>query len=95
MITISSYNIDRNRRALSIRLDITTTKPKPTQDKLTATERQAIGQLKQRQYIILKPADKGSGTEVMDMFLNKLLTIGNFPANPLLVTLDVSSLFSP
>ena len=76
-----------------VRLDITTTKPKPTQDKLTATERQAIGQLKQRQDTIIKPADKGSGTVVMDMFLNKLLTIGNFPANSLLVTLDVSPLY--
>ena len=49
-----------------IKLDITTTKPKPTQDNLTVTERQAIGQLKQRQDIIIKPADKGSGTVVMD-----------------------------
>ena len=30
------------------------TKPKPTQDNLTVTERQAIGQLKQRQDIIIK-----------------------------------------
>ena len=48
----------------AVKLDITTTKPKPTQDNLTVTERLAIGQLKQRQDIIIKPADKGSGTVV-------------------------------
>ena len=51
----------------AVKLDITTTKPKPTHDNLTVTERQAIGQLKQRQDIIIKPADKGSGTVVMDL----------------------------
>ena len=61
---------------------ITTTKPKPTQDNLTVTERQAIGQLKQRQDIIIKPADKGSGTVVMDKTwyideCNRHLTVDN------------------
>ena len=50
----------------AVKPDITTTKPKPTQDNLTVTERQAIGQLKQWQDIIIKPADKGSGTVVMN-----------------------------
>ena len=68
----STWNPPNDReRALNtfldaVKLDITTAKPKPTQDNLTATERQAIGQLKQRQDIIIKPADKGSGTVVMD-----------------------------
>ena len=50
----------------AVKLDITTAKRKPTQDNLTATERQAIGQLKQQQDILIKPTDKGSGTVVMD-----------------------------
>ena len=68
----STWNPPNDReRALNtfldaVKLDITTAKPKPTQDNLTATERQGIGQLKQRQDIIIKPADKGSGTVVMD-----------------------------
>ena len=68
----STWNPPNDReRALNtfldaVKLDITTAKPKPTQDNLTATERQAISQLKQRQDIIIKPADKGSGTVVMD-----------------------------
>ena len=68
----STWNPPNDReRALNtfldaVKLDITTTKPKPTQDNLTVTERQAIGQLKQRQDIIIKPADKGSGTVVME-----------------------------
>ena len=67
----STWNPPNDReRALNtfldaVKLDITTTKPKPTQDNLTVTQRQAIGQLKQRQDIIIKPADKGS-TIVMD-----------------------------
>ena len=61
----STWNPPNDReRALNtfldaVNLDITTTKPKPTQDNLTVTERQAIG-------IILKPADKGSGIVVME-----------------------------
>lgn len=50
----------------AVKLDITTGKPNTIHDNLTATERQAIRQLKQRQDIIIKPADKGSGTVVMD-----------------------------
>ena len=50
----------------AVKLDITTGKPKTIHDNLTAAERQAIHQLKQRQDIIIKPADKGSGTVVMD-----------------------------
>ena len=41
-------------------------KPKTIYDNLTATERHTIRQLKQRQDIIIKPADRGFGTVVMD-----------------------------
>ena len=54
---------------VAVKLDITTTKLKPTQDNLTVTERQAIGQLKQRPDIIIRPADKGSGFVVIDKTL--------------------------
>ena len=50
----------------AVKLDITTGKPNTVHDNLTTTERQAIRQLKQRQDVIIKPADKGSGTVVMD-----------------------------
>ena len=50
----------------AVKLDITTGTPNKIRNNLTATERQAISQLKQRQDIIIKPADKGSGTVVMD-----------------------------
>ena len=68
----STWNPPNDReRALNtfldaVKLDITTGKPKTIHDNLTATERQAIHQLKQRQDIIIKPADKDSGTVVMD-----------------------------
>ena len=68
----STWNPPNDReRALNtfldaVKLDITTSKPKTIRDNLTATERQAIRQLRQRQDIIIKPADKGSGTVVMD-----------------------------
>ena len=68
----STWNPPNDReRALNsfldaVKLDITTGKPKTIHDNLTATERQAIRQLKQRQDIFIKPADKGSGTVVMD-----------------------------
>ena len=68
----STWNPPNDRdRALNtfldaVKLDITTCTPNKIRDNLTATERQAISQLKQRQDIIIKPADKGSGTVVMD-----------------------------
>ena len=68
----STWNPTNDRgRALNtfldaVKLDITTGKPNTIHDNLTATERQAIRQLKQRQDIIIKPADKGSGTVVID-----------------------------
>ena len=68
----STWNPPNDReRALNtfldaVKLDITTCKPYTIRDNLTAAERQAIRQLKQRQDIIIKPADKGSGTVVMD-----------------------------
>ena len=68
----STWNPPNDReRALdtfldAVKLDITTGTPNKTRDNLTITERQAISQLKQRQDIIIKPADKGSGTVVMD-----------------------------
>jgi len=68
----STWNPHNDReRALNtfldaVKLDMTTGKPNTIHDNLTATERQARRQLKQRQDIIIKPADKGSGTVVMD-----------------------------
>ncbi|XP_068738397.1 uncharacterized protein [Montipora capricornis] len=68
----STWNAPTNReQALdtfldTVKLDITTCKPKPIRDNLTTSERQAIHQLKQRQDIVIKPADKGSGTVIMD-----------------------------
>ncbi|XP_068696962.1 uncharacterized protein [Montipora foliosa] len=68
----STWNPSTNReQALdtfldAVKLDITTCKPKPIRDNLTTSERQAIHQLKQRQDIVIKPADKGSGTVIMD-----------------------------
>ena len=68
----STWNPPNDReRALdtfldAVKLDITTCTPNKIRDNLTVTERQAISQLKQRQDIIIKPADKGSGTVVMD-----------------------------
>jgi len=50
----------------AVKLDITTGNTNTIHDNLTAAERQAIRKLKQRQDIIIKPADKGSGTVVMD-----------------------------
>ena len=50
----------------AVKLDITTCTPNKIRDNLTATARQAISQLKQRQDIIIKLADKGSGTVAMD-----------------------------
>ena len=67
----STWNLPKDRERTfntfldAVKLDITTGKPKTIHD-LTATERQAIRQLKQRQGIIIKPADKGSGTVVTD-----------------------------
>lgn len=66
----SAWNPPNDReRALktfldAVKLDITTGKPKTIHDNLNATEH-AIRQLKQ-QDIIIKPADKVSGTVVMD-----------------------------
>ena len=60
----STWNPPTNReQALdtfldAVKLDITTCKPKPIRDNLTTSERQAIHQL--------KPADKGSGTVIME-----------------------------
>ena len=42
----------------------------------------------------LQPLVQKLPSFVKDDFLNKLLTIGNLPANSLLVTLDVSSLYT-
>lgn len=68
----STWNPPHDReRALdtflnAVKLDITTCKPKTIRDNLTPTERQAIRSLKERKDIIIKPADKGSGTVVME-----------------------------
>ena len=68
----STWNPSTNReQALdtfldAVKLDITTCKPKRIRDNHTTSERQAIRQLKQRQDIVIKLADKGSGTVIMD-----------------------------
>ena len=50
----------------AIKHDILTVNRNHITDNLTKDERQALRNLKKRQDIIIKPADKGSGTVVMD-----------------------------
>ena len=50
----------------AIKHDILTVYRNHITDNLTKDERQALRNLKKRQDIIIKPADKGSGTVVMD-----------------------------
>ena len=50
----------------AVKLNIHNSTLNRTRDNLTSDERDAITSLKSRQDIIIKPADKGSGTVVMD-----------------------------
>ena len=50
----------------TIERDIMTAKPTRIRDNLTRKERQSLRKLQRRTYIIIKPADKGSGTVVMN-----------------------------
>ncbi|KAK3727397.1 hypothetical protein QZH41_007540 [Actinostola sp. cb2023] len=51
----------------AVKLDISNIKPIRTLDNLSKSERQALQELKQRPDIVIKPADKGSGTVVMNL----------------------------
>ena len=55
--------------------DILNIKPEPVRDNLTARERQALKLLSRRDDIIIKSADKGSGTVVMnrDWYIDECL----------------------
>ena len=55
--------------------DILNLPPKPVRDNLTTRERHALKQLSQRTDIIIKAADKGSGTVIMDRdwYINECL----------------------
>ena len=55
-----SLHLTHKQTPLSIKHDIVT-----ATDSLTKDERQALRNLKKRQDMIIKPADKGSGTVVM------------------------------
>ena len=50
----------------SVERDIMTAKPTRIRDNLTRRERQSLKKLRQRTDIVIKPADKGSGTVVMN-----------------------------
>ena len=50
----------------AIKHDISTSNLNHITDNLTPHERQSLGNLKKRQDNVIKPADKGSGTVVMD-----------------------------
>ena len=50
----------------AVKLSINKSKRNKPSDNLTVDERNAIQELKSRQDIFIKPADKGSGTVVMD-----------------------------
>ena len=50
----------------SVERDIMTAKPTRIRDNLTRRERQSLKKLRQRTHIVIKPADKGSATVVMN-----------------------------
>ena len=50
----------------AVESDILNLTPKPVRDNLTTRECHALKQLRQRNDIIIKAADKGSGTVIMD-----------------------------
>ena len=50
----------------AIEKDIMTCKPAPIRNNLSRKERNALTTLRKRTDIVIKPADKGSGTVVMD-----------------------------
>ena len=65
IISWKARNI-RIKSLIIIKHDILTVNRNHITDNLTKDERQALRNLKKRQHIIIKPADKGSGTVVMD-----------------------------
>ena len=50
----------------AIENDIMTYKPTPIRNNLSKKERKALTTLRKRTDIVIKPADKGSGTVIMD-----------------------------
>ena len=46
--------------------DIMSSKPRPIRNNLSRKERKTLAALRKRTYIVIKPADKGSGTVIMD-----------------------------
>ena len=65
IISRKARNI-RIKSLIIIKHDILTVNRNHITDNLTKDKRQALRNLKKRQHIIIKPADKGSGTVVMD-----------------------------
>ena len=65
IISWKARNI-RIKSLIIIKHDILTVNRNHITDNLTKDKRQALRNLKKRQHIIIKPADKGSGTVVMD-----------------------------
>ena len=59
----------------AVERDILNLTPKPVRDNLTTPERDALKQLRLRTDIIIKAADKGSGTVIMDRdwYINECL----------------------
>ena len=59
----------------AVKRDILNLAPKPVRDNLTTRERHALKQLSRRTDIIIKAADKGSGTVIMDSgwYINECL----------------------
>ena len=59
----------------AVERDILNLTPKPVRDNLTTRERHALKQLRHRTDIIIKAADKGSGTVIMDRnwYINECL----------------------
>jgi len=59
----------------AIEHDILNLHPKPERDNLTTNERHALKQLSRRTDIVIKAADKGSGTVIMDSdwYINECL----------------------
>ena len=59
----------------AVERDILNLTPEPVRDNLTTRERHALKQLRQRTDIIIKAADKGSGTVIMDRdcYINECL----------------------
>ena len=90
--------------------DILNSKPSKIADNISKSEREALQTLINRTDIVIKPADKGKATVILitddykkecyrqlndsKFFLRKLDDLKELPPGSLLVTLDVSSLYT-